>query len=114
MQKLHLINWAINTPDTRKAFRGLLAGSISPTDLVVRIEPALNRALHFAEAEGLIESRALTSGYRIVLTARGLDSAEILAKVPDCFVEEKRFLESIRGRVTESAISDLLSKGDRA
>ena len=114
LEKVHTINWASRTAQGRERFERLLDGHGRPSDCVVRFEPALNRALRFANQEGLIDIRALSSGgARIALTDKGRLLAQQLDEHTDIFVTELEFFDHLQGRVSEQVITDLLNWGAR-
>ena len=71
------------------------------------VEPALNRALLYASAEGLI------SYYddKYVLTDAGNNFAKEIAKDKELFIDEKLFLEFVgKRKVTESFLNNLTNR----
>lgn len=68
------------------------------------VEPALNKALHYAVAEGLITM--YEDKYQ--LTDSGIEFAKVLRKEKDIFTREKLFLAYIgKQKVTEDFINKL-------
>ena len=112
LEKLHVLNWAIRTSESRKAFIRVLNGNRTPEDVVIRCEPSLVRAIQFAEAESLVKSESLRSGgFKVILTDPGKQAAEFTASIKDCLVEEKAFLKQIKGCVSLRVINELLNWG---
>jgi hypothetical protein len=103
--RLHVLNWAIRTPDNRQTLINLIDGKTKPDTIVVRIEPSLNRAVNLAFGEGLVDRVS----NRISLTLIGQKAAKILYNETNIFIEEKKFLEVIGKRLTEQLVQHLLS-----
>ena len=52
LQKLHFMAHSARTKESREEVRRVFTGDRGPADLVVRVEPWLNRAIAFATAAG--------------------------------------------------------------
>lgn len=125
LEQLHVLNWAARTPDTRNAFLDFLFGKRTPSQIVVRYDPSLNRAVHFAFAEGLIRRREVQQSlnehvnvgsppYRIIMANKGRELLKHIGETDDCFVEIKRFLDSIPQKVTQKQIEMLFTWGNES
>jgi hypothetical protein len=108
LRRLHVLNWAIRSANSREAFLRRLDGQSAPDEVLVRYDPALNRAIDFARGLGLV---IRVSGNRVRLTFAGAGLADVIAEQSDLLAGERVFLEKVRGRVTETAI-DKLAKGE--
>ena len=87
----------------------ILAGNSSADAIMIRFDPALNRALEFALGEKLVAFEPLASGgLNVSLTEMGLTAAKELDKLKDCFQLEKAFLNEV-GKVTETKIESILN-----
>jgi hypothetical protein len=118
-EQLHVLNWAIRNAETRNTFLQYMKGRRAPNEIVVRMDPSLTRALDFAFAEGLItrnerqlsliedEEPMKPTQYRVLLTKKGKKLAEQIKQMEDCFVTEKRFLDSIGKKVTQTQVASL-------
>ncbi len=73
LQKLHFMAHSARTRASREEVIRVFAGDLSPADLVVRVEPWLNRAIAFATAAGLV---ALEHGRYVKLTDDGNKTLE--------------------------------------
>ena len=84
LEQLHVLNWAARTRESRLAFLEFLAARRSPSQVIVRYDPSLNRAVHFAFAEGLVMRREVqqtldgengkaSPPYRILLSPKSGD-----------------------------------------
>jgi hypothetical protein len=64
-QKLQFLAHAVRIPEGREDVRGLLRGDLRPSDISVRVEPWLNRAVAFAHALKLV---SVDKGKSVALT----------------------------------------------
>ena len=120
MEQLHVLNWATRNRESRSAFLDFLKGKRTPSQTIVRHDPSLNRAVHFAFAEGLVERRessgessSASPPYRVILSKKGRDLLKELHSMEDCYSCLKRFLSSLPHKVTRQEIESLFSWGDR-
>lgn len=112
LKKLHVLNWVARHEVDRVQFLRVLSGDAAAETLMIRFDPALNRALEFAIAEKLITfERPTSGGLNVVLTSQGVESAALLDGIKDCFVSEKVFLKEV-GKVSESTIENILNWGE--
>lgn len=105
LQKLHFLGHTARTRQTRQEAQQVFTGERRSSDLVVRVEPLLNRALAFAKGAGLIE---LEKGKSAKLTSAGLAAYEILREQSSICTEEKAFLEAVGARATEAAVEKIM------
>lgn len=123
LEQLHVLNWAARTPETRAAFLEFLKGKRTPSQIVVRYDPSLNRAVHFAFAEGLVrrrevqqtldgQSNAGSPPYRIVIANKGKELLKQIYQMDDCFSDIKRFVAAIPQKVTQRQIEMLFTWGN--
>lgn len=122
LEQLHVLNWASRTDETRRAFLDFIKGKRTPSQVIVRYDPSLNRAVHFAFAEGLVvrheiqqtltgDSNGPTPPYRIILSEKGRTVLQQIHQMDDCFVVLKRFLASIPHKVSQTQVQMLFSWG---
>ena len=102
--RLHLFNWALKD---EKRTRTLIS-SAEAKELsfgVWGIDPALNMALNYAAADGLIKKSNI--GYELV--DKG---SNFLAKVKliDLFEDETKVLSSIGKKITETMVKDVAQR----
>ena len=104
-RQLHVLNWALRTPEARATFGHVLAGTLRPDEAIVRFDPVVERALNFAEGEKLIT----ISGELVVLTQRGDQFVRSLMRNKDCMLMEKEFLASLGGKLTQRQVESFLA-----
>lgn len=104
LQKLHFLAHSARTPSSRTKVLDVFSGSARPADLVIRVEPWVNRALSFAKGMGLVD---LISGKSAHLSKQGLELAKKLAEAP-ALEQEKRFLSALKSLATEAAIEKIM------
>ena len=120
MEQLHVLNWAARTRESRQAFLEFLAGRRTPSQIIVRYDPSLNRAVHFAFAEELVVRREVqrtlnggTAGnsppYRVIIAPKGRKILDQIQDMEDCFVDLKQFLSAIPQKVTQRQVEMLFS-----
>lgn len=97
-QKLQFLAHAVRVEEGRNEVRGLLSGHHRPSDVSVRVEPALNRAVSFAHALKLVE---ITKGVSISLTEEGERVAGELEKSGAILEEERKFLREVAPKMTD-------------
>ena len=99
-RQLHVMNWALRTPDARQIFRRVLDGTMRPDEAIVRFDPAVERALQFAKGEALI----LAAGEFVALTPRGDRFVDTLLRTKDCMDDEKAFLKTV-GKLSQRKVN---------
>lgn len=115
IEQLHVMNWSIRSRKTQEEFISYLQGIKSPSDVIVRYDPSLSRAIDFALAEGIVkrhegsggENQNAASQYRISLSPLGERLVVELLEDSDNFVVEKAFLRDIGQKITQAQISKL-------
>ncbi|MFT8247242.1 hypothetical protein [Roseomonas sp. BN140053] len=105
LQKLHFMAHSARTKETREEVRRVFAGTYSSADLVVRVEPWLNRAIAFATAASLV---TLEHGRAVKLTDGGVKTLERLSSAESVMTEEKEFLNVISPLATEAAVDRVM------
>ncbi|EIP98814.1 hypothetical protein OpiT1DRAFT_03283 [Opitutaceae bacterium TAV1] len=101
LQKLHVLNWALRTPESRQALLEALDDHSAPDANLLRYDPALNKTLDFAQAEQLVHQ---LNRARFQITSKGILLAEEVEKDPFAFVSERAFLDSVGSRLTETLV----------
>jgi len=105
---LHLFSWALKSNENEIQ---ILEYIKSPNKAVLEVwtfEPSLNRALHFAQAENLIEMIMPQGHYG--LTERGHKFADILTDNNLVLLQEKLFFNTIKYSITETLVQDISKK----
>ncbi|QYA04849.1 hypothetical protein J5278_20510 [Rhizobium sp. B21/90] len=97
-QKLQFLAHSVRLPEGREEVRGLLSGQYRPSDVSVRVEPSLNRAVSLAYGLKLVN---IERGVSVTLTDSGKITAEAIAKAGDLLEEELRFLRDVAPRMTD-------------
>jgi hypothetical protein len=104
-RQLHVLNWALRTPETRTMFAHVIAGNLRPDEAIVRFDPVVDRALQFAEGEKLVT----VSGDLVALTMRGEELVKSVMRNKDCMVTEKEFLTSLGRKLTQVQVDAFFS-----
>lgn len=105
IQKLHFLAHSIRTEAARTEVQMVFEGTLKPSDIYVRFEPWLNRAIAFAKGAGLLE---MEGGKGAQLTALGLKLFDALYTDNEVFSEEKEFLEIVSVKATERNIEKIM------
>jgi hypothetical protein len=105
LQKLHFMAHSARTRTTRDQAQRLFDGTLNTADMIVHVEPWLNRALAFARAAHLV---SLEHGGPARLTDSGIQTFEQISSAESLLVEEKVFLDDIAKQATEGAIEKIM------
>jgi hypothetical protein len=97
-QKLQFLAHSVRLPEGREEVRGLLSGDYLPTEVSVRVEPSLNRAVAFAYALKLVK---IDKGTSVSLTDAGAKMAKAILDEGESLKEEVRFLAEVAPRMTD-------------
>lgn len=108
IMKLHLFSWALKSQISKDILIDALDSGTLPT--IWSFEPSLNRALTFAEAEGLCE---IVNKKNYKITQKGRDFLNMVIKEQDIFYTEKEFLSRVGLRVGETAIQNTIKKWNK-
>jgi hypothetical protein len=107
LRQLHVLNWALRTPESRRTLIRIFNGELSPDEAIVRFDPTLERALHFAEGEKLIA----VSGEMVFLTEKGQTLVSKINSDDHCLRWEKDFLKEIRAKISQKRVDAFLNWG---
>jgi hypothetical protein len=110
-QKLQFLAHAVRIPEGRDDVRALLRGDLRPSDMSVRVEPWLNRAVAFAHALKLV---AVDKGKSVSLTEKGIDVANGITKSDDILFDERTFLTEVASKLTEALLAKVWRMEDLA
>lgn len=102
-QKLQFLAHAVRIAEGRDDVRALLRGDLRPSDISVRVEPWLNRAVAFAHALKLV---SVDKGKSVSLTDQGIAMANAIAN-SDVLSEELSFLRDIAPKLTEGLLAKI-------
>jgi hypothetical protein len=88
----------------------MMKGERQTEDVLVRFDPAFNRALDFAVGERLASLEKKSTGLVIELLPAGRELAKDIEEHEDCLKEERDFFDMIK-RVPQEKIEELLEWG---
>jgi hypothetical protein len=108
LQKIQALSWIVRLPEQWSNFSDAVEGKRGTKNLVIRYDPAMNRAIEYAIAEGLV---SIVESGRIACLPKGKTIAQKIAEESEAFRDEITFLSSIRKHVSEDAVSRLLNWG---
>lgn len=124
LPQLHVLNWAVRTPDSRRAFLTFVRGEVPPDEAVVRFDPTLPRAIRYAVEEQIVTDREAVQemldgntevkvgDYRIKLTNKGRAIAKAVEDA-GVLVDERIFLDRLTKKVTQAMVDELLKWGKK-
>lgn len=98
-QKLQFLAHSVRLPAGREEVRGLLSGEYRPTEVSVRVEPSLNRAVSYAHALKLVK---IEKGTSVSLTDTGAKMAKSILEEGESLKEEAKFLSEVAPRMTDA------------
>lgn len=104
LTRLHVLNWAVRSEANHDDLKALIEGQLSPDQLIVRFDPAFNRAIDFAIGEGLVKR---VDGSRIELAEQGKVFAEVISKNSEVYVIEKELIGAIKQKVSETLVDTI-------
>jgi hypothetical protein len=103
-QKLQFLAHSVRVREGREDVRSMLRGNLRTSEISVRVEPWLNRAVNFAHGLGLVD---VTKGKSVTLTERGREVANAINANKDIFVEERTFLAEVTKKLTEAQLTKI-------
>lgn len=98
-QKLQFMAHAVRLPEGREEVRGLLSGAYRSTDVSVRVEPSLNRAVAFAHALKLV---TIEKGNSVALSDAGVKMANSIVGSGETLKDEILFLSEVAPKMTDA------------
>lgn len=101
-QKLQFLAHSVRTPEGREDVHDLMAGKLRVTEVSVRVEPWLNRAVSYAHGLGFVD---VTKGKSVSLTSKGRGVAAALDADKTVFKEEREFLADVAKKLTEAQLT---------
>lgn len=105
--KLHIISNALLSKNVLDELNKVLDNKTEMLP-VVRFEPALNRAINYAVADGLVEIQKSNSKLR--LTERGKNLYNEIIENNDIMILEKNELNIINNKINDDIINKILEK----
>lgn len=109
---LHFFSWALKSEENERRILKFIESQGKDIIEIWNFEPSLNRALHFAQSEDLIEIRLPQGHY--ALTEKGHKFAELLIEENSVLIKEKAFFDSVRYSITETFIQDVSKKWSKS
>jgi len=103
-KQLHVLNWAARNADAQRIFLKVLNGTVSPDEAIVRFDPVLDRAVHFAVGEQLV----FQSGDQLVMRPKGERLVKAVMQDRECMTAEKLFLKAIGRKLTQVQVEALI------
>lgn len=101
-QKLQFLAHSVRLREGRDEVRALLRGELDTSDITVRIEPWLNRAVTLAHGLGFVD---VTKGRSVLLTDKGLEMARTIKSNKELLIEERNFLAEVTPKLSESQLT---------
>jgi hypothetical protein len=103
-QKLQFLAHAVRLPEGREEVRGLLSGKYKPSEVSVRVEPSLNRAVALAHALKLVN---IERGTSVSLTDTGEKIAATIVKDDYTLRAEVLFLSEVAPKMTDALMKNV-------
>ncbi len=110
LAKLYIVSDAVKSEKTRVHLTRLLAESLLPLEWVIRVEPALARAVDLLVGEGLARWSSVSGRMGIEATPVGVQLAEELQKIDDVLIRERGIISEISRPITEAKVTEILSR----
>jgi len=108
IMKLHLFSWALKSEISKDRLINALELGTLPD--IWSFEPSLNRALTFAEAEGLCE---VVNKKNYKITKKGKEFLDMVINEQDVFKTEQEFLNKVGLKVGETTIQNTIKKWNK-
>ena len=105
LKRLHILNWAIRSPEFRDEFERARTSPMPLFGFNVRFEPAFSRAIDFAAAEQFV---SWVKGNRLQISPKGRRWVNQILDDELLMQSEREFLLGIGKSVTEGASEQLL------
>ena len=102
--KLQFLAHAVRIPEGREDVRAMLQGKLRTSEISVRVEPWLNRAVALAHGLNLVE---VTKGKSVSLTPKGGELALVINTQTDVFQEERTFLAEVAPSLTDDRLAKI-------
>ena len=109
LKKLHVLNWAGRSAESRQAFVERLNGHLFSISNPIRFDPALNRAIDLALGEGLL---ARDEKFSLYLEQNGTLWVDEIQKDKTCMANERKFFKSVGKRLSEKLVEKMLKPTD--
>lgn len=107
LTRLHVLSWAVRSKANHDDLLSLVNHALPPDALIVRFDPAVNRAIDLAIGERLINR---VDGSRIELSDSGRGFAKEIFSDEQLYLTEKALIASIRHKVSEAVVDEIFGK----
>ena len=108
LAKLHILNGALRSSVGRVRLSNIVTSATPASSWQIRVEPALGRAIDFLIGAKLAQWTEVSKRIGLELTVSGTKAAEQLLKLDDALNDEREFLKSVAGGVTEGLVSAVI------
>lgn len=109
LRRLHVLSWTVRSSDATTTLLNAIDGEFPPDAVIIRIEPALNRAIDYAIGERLLRRGTKD---RVELTPEGKEFADTILNDNLVLGREKRYVEEVGHAVTETFVMKMFDKGE--
>lgn len=115
LAKLNLLNDALRSEKSKEKLITILSDQLPLISWQMRIEPAFARNLDLLVGQGLAEWGISSGRASILLTASGIEAANVIMKDHEVLIQEKEFFNSHSKKITETFVNLILNavKGPR-
>lgn len=107
LTRLHVLSWAVRSKPNHDDLMSLVNHTLPPDALIVRFDPAVNRAIDLAIGEMLINR---VDGSRIELSDSGRGFAKEIFADGQLYLAEKALAASLRQKVSEAVVDEIFGK----
>ncbi|WP_428503081.1 hypothetical protein [Roseateles sp.] len=107
LTRLHVLSWAVRSKANHDDLLSLVNHALPPDALIVRFDPAVNRAIDLAIGEKLINR---VDGSRIELSKAGREFSKEIFADAQLYVAEKALAASLKQKVSESVVDEIFGK----
>ena len=109
--KLHILNGALRSKVARNRLINALDGKIEEDTCTFHLEPAFSRNLDLLVGKGLAQWTIASSRLGLRLSALGIKAATDINSETGILANEREFLETCAGSVTEKLVTRIVSAG---
>lgn len=107
LEKLHLFSWCLRSSSNMTELERYLKDGVNSPMLHWTIDPALNRAINYAVADGICE---FTPNKKYKLTSKGCSFFSKIENDKELFNDEKDFLLRLGKKLSDEKIDVLTTK----
>ena len=111
--KLHVLNGALRSASARRRLVEYLDGQVTVDSCTIRVEPAFSRNLDLLIGKGLGKWFVASGRLGVQLAPKAVATANAINAQEDLFTDEREFLRTVGGRVTEQIVQNIVTAGSR-